>query len=115
MLDEEAYAMLDNMPNAQAALLHIAKRNPNIQTVSNLPPSKEELLAFIADERVRELVGEGLRWFDLRRTAKPLNRPEGQSLRTIQDYDVSKFCYPIPQSEVNVTGLIQNDWTSNLP
>ena len=33
--------------------------------------SQEDLISYIADERLREFAFEGHRWFDLRRTTRP--------------------------------------------
>ncbi|TGE22442.1 RagB/SusD family nutrient uptake outer membrane protein [Hymenobacter aquaticus] len=69
-------------------------------------------LDFILDERARELAGEQLRWFDLKRTNKLVervrkNNPEAGA--SIQDYHKVR---PIPQRQLdavtNKTEFIQN-------
>ncbi|QDA58588.1 RagB/SusD family nutrient uptake outer membrane protein [Hymenobacter jejuensis] len=69
-------------------------------------------LDFILDERARELAGEQLRWFDLKRTNKLVERvrkynPEAGA--NIQDYHTLR---PIPQRQLDA---IQNkaDFTQN--
>lgn len=68
---------------------------------------------FILDERARELAGEQLRWFDLKRTGKLLERtreynPEAGA--NIQDHHVLR---PIPQAQIdaveNAEEFIQNE------
>ena len=58
-------------------------------------------LDFILDERARELAGEQLRWFDLKRTNKLVERvkalnPDGAQF--IQSYHVLR---PIPQTQID--------------
>ncbi len=100
-----------NLGDAQTALLEVARRNHAIQSVSDLPSSKDELLEFIKAERVRELWMEGHRFADLRRWGDIVE------MRTFQPFDISKFCYPIPNREINsAAGVTQTDnWAANLP
>jgi starch-binding outer membrane protein, SusD/RagB family len=67
---------------------------------------------FILDERARELAGEQLRWFDLKRTGKLVERVKlhNKSATTfIQDYHVLR---PIPQKQLdavtNKSTFVQN-------
>lgn len=109
----ECEAKLGNIDNAKQALLYTAKRNTAITTVDDLPGTADELLSFIADERARELCLEGHRWFDARRTGLKLDVVSGNS----KNFDVSKFVYPVPASEINAGfGIVQNaGWEDNLP
>ena len=69
-------------------------------------------LDFILDERARELAGEQLRWFDLKRTGKLLERVKLYNVAAapnIQDYHTVR---PIPQKQIdavtNKTEFVQN-------
>ncbi len=67
-------------------------------------------LDFILDERARELLGEGLRWFDLARTGKLVERVRLHNLEAapnIQDYHIVR---PIPLDQIDRTegGYPQN-------
>ncbi len=55
---------------------------------------------FILDERARELCGEWIRWFDLKRTGKLIERVHlyNPDITQIQDYHVLR---PIPQAEMD--------------
>jgi hypothetical protein len=69
---------------------------------------------FILDERARELCGEQLRWFDLKRTGKLIDRIKTQNLNPdaatfVQTYHLLR---PIPQAQLdavtNKTVFTQN-------
>ncbi|SMG32077.1 Starch-binding associating with outer membrane [Arenibacter troitsensis] len=65
---------------------------------------------FILDERARELIGEGWRWWDLTRTGKLVERTRlhnPSAAPNIQDYHVLR---PIPQEQIDRTlgGYPQN-------
>ena len=67
-------------------------------------------LDFLLDERARELVGEGHRWFDLTRTMTLVERVReynAQAAPNIQDYHTVR---PIPQTQIDRTlgGYPQN-------
>jgi hypothetical protein len=72
--------------------------------------SSDISLDFLLDERGRELVGEGQRWFDLARTGKLIERvrmhnPEGKM--NIQEFHIFR---PIPLEQIDRTegGYKQN-------
>ena len=69
-------------------------------------------LDFILDERAREFAGEQLRWFDLKRTGKLIDRVKSlnpDAAAYIQSFDLVR---PIPQSQIdavsNKTEFTQN-------
>lgn len=68
-------------------------------------------LDYLLDERVRELLGEHDRWFDLKRTGKLIERATAKNI-LVQKYDnlnANHLLRPIPQDEINKTsGLEQN-------
>ncbi len=111
LIKAEAAAQLDKVADAQTALLYTAKRNPAIKAVADLPSTKEDLLKFIAEERVRELFTEGNRFFDLRRT---------EAIATVAgdaNFKAYNSVFPIPVSEINAGFMTQqnDDWKDNLP
>jgi hypothetical protein len=102
---------------AREKLLHVARRNPAITAINQIPSSREGVRQFIREERVRELHAEGHRLYDMRRTGELLNKDEAMSNVTVPivDFDISKLAFPIPQTEINASGIQQNDWANNLP
>jgi hypothetical protein len=69
-------------------------------------------LDFILDERARELSGEQLRWFDLKRTGKLIDRvkalnPDGTNF--IQPFHMVR---PIPQTQLDAVSN-RNEFTQN--
>jgi tetratricopeptide (TPR) repeat protein len=115
----EAHAELDQPDQARTALLHVSRRDPAITTVAHLPSGKDDLIAFIAEERAKELFQEGHRMFDIRRTGQIMSRPGPPETRmAISNWDASKFVYPIPESEFTVPGTKVKqtpNWYSFLP
>lgn len=107
----ECEARSGNIATAQSYLFYTAKRDKDITSASELPDNTADLLAFIADERVREFFGEGHRFFDARRMGLKISGDQ------FSDWDIQKFCFPIPASEINSgSGCQQNTgWEDNLP
>ena len=108
----ECEAQLGNTADAQNALFFTAQRDADITSATDLPSTKNALMDFINDERVRELYQEGFRWYDARRQGLKIT-----VATTSQNFDIAKFVYPIPASEINAGyGTEQNEgWSSNLP
>lgn len=107
----ECEARTGSIAGAQNYLMYTAKRDADITSTADLPSTTEDLLTFIADERVREFFGEGHRFFDARRMGLKI------SADNFQDWDIQKFVFPIPAAEINAGfGCEQNDgWDDNLP
>ena len=58
-------------------------------------------LDFILDERARELCGEQLRWFDLKRTNRLLPRIQAMNPDASQFVKDFHLLRPIPQSQLD--------------
>lgn len=111
-----------DITKAQNALLVVAKRNPSITSVADLPSDKDGLMSFIQEERARELFQEGHRLYDLRRwdvsanlAQKSISYPEIDW--AITDFKISDCVYPIPDDEINAGfGVEQNaGWQNTFP
>jgi starch-binding outer membrane protein, SusD/RagB family len=90
-LDSSAYYL--NVVRTRAAL---PGRTANMQVTA-----AQITMDFILDERARELAGEQLRWFDLKRTGKLVDRVKRlnpDAAPYIQPYHMLR---PIPQSQID--------------
>ncbi|WP_255563311.1 RagB/SusD family nutrient uptake outer membrane protein [Mucilaginibacter sp. 21P] len=73
-----------------------------------------QVLGWVIAERRKELIGRNLRWEDLRRLNQE-NRFSVTLLRSIngQRYELApndkRYAYPIPDMEVKLNGLVQNE------
>lgn len=107
----ECEARNGNINEAQNYLFFTAKRNKDITAPSELPDNTDDLLTFISEERIREFMGEGHRFFDARRMG------ENIQMNGFQPWDIQKFVFPIPAAEINAGfGTQQNaNWSDNLP
>lgn len=79
-----------------------------------LTNSLDEALAFILDERRKELVGRGIRWHDLKR----LNKEEKWKTTLKRDFEgvqyllepnSLRYVLPIPPEEISGSGIEQNN------
>ncbi|MDO5664598.1 MAG: RagB/SusD family nutrient uptake outer membrane protein [Bacteroidia bacterium] len=108
----EAEANLNNITSAVTALYKVAKRDSQYPDAASMSlTTKADVLSFIAKERIREFFAEGHRLFDLKRTGA------GATINGKVNYQISKFAYPIPASEINAGFMPQqnDDWNSLLP
>jgi hypothetical protein len=78
-----------------------AIKEPVDHTSEMLIAPEEVTLDFILDERARELCGEHLRWFDLKRTKKLLERVEkfNPDIHLLKQHH---YLRPIPQTELDL-------------
>jgi hypothetical protein len=68
----------------------------------------QALIDAIALERRKELLGEGHRWFDLKRTTKTINRPNCTNFCTLMPDDRA-WTWPIPLTELNANDNIEQN------
>lgn len=61
----------------------------------------EQLRAEIADERARELIGEGHRWMDLRRTTRPAIVKTYKDRTYTLNANDARYTLPFPQSAID--------------
>lgn len=108
----ETEARAGNIDNARNYLYYTAKRNKDITSAQMLPDSTDELLQYIADERVREFLGEGHRFFDARRMNLKI---ELQNFD--KPFDIANFVFPIPATEISAGFCTQQNegWETRLP
>lgn len=76
--------------------------------------NNDEVLSVVLQERRKELIGSGLRWSDLRRLnldsrfAKTISRQVNENLYTLLPND-KRYVLPIPDNEIQLTGIKQNE------
>lgn len=111
LIRAEARIMMEDLSGAADDINVVRRRAswPGLEGEIEIAP-EEVNLDFLLDERGRELVGEGHRWFDLARTGTLIERvrahnPEGGI--NIQDYHLLR---PIPLEQIDRTngGYKQN-------
>lgn len=107
----EVEARKGNIDAAKNYLMFTARRDKAITSVDQLPGTTDELLQFIANERLKEFFGEGIRLFDARRLGIAIKMDK------FNDWNPSNFVFPIPINEINAGfGVQQNEgWHENLP
>ncbi|GAB2713149.1 membrane protein [Hymenobacter frigidus] len=117
LIAAEAFMYMGNLPQAVAYINTVRERAGAVGRKNLMTITASQLnIDFILDERSRELAGEYMRWHDLVRTGKlvervrakvPLvvNRPNGTygsaAAANIRDFHVLR---PIPQQEIDRTG-----------
>lgn len=123
----EAAANSGSIEDAQEALFTVAQRDSAITDPSQVGTTKEEVLAFLKDERARELFQEGLRLYDLRRWdesasvfAKAWDDTENYDPAAefmYNNYKISNLVLPIPNSEISSGWGVEQtpNWASTKP
>ncbi len=111
----EAYARSDGGETAARELLNKYLTARGLEEVDG-SLAGDELTARILEEKQKEFVGEGVRYYDLKRLGKALKRynADGENSKTIQANDY-KWLFPIPPAEYkyndNIKEADQNpDW-----
>lgn len=88
--------------------LNTIRRNRSISEVGS-DVSGEALIDAILLERRREFPYEGQRFFDLKRRARDIPKPQGNVSRDVLEYENFRVLAPLPQNEVTSNPeLIQN-------
>jgi hypothetical protein len=104
MIAAEAELQLGNKSQSAVYLNVIrtraAKRTPVDQTAAMQVSANDITLDLLLDERAREFAGEHMRWFDLKRTRKLVDRVNrfNPDISAIRDYHVLR---PVPQEELD--------------
>lgn len=108
----ECNIRLDNIQEALTGLYRFVDHRYNVRPNGIDKMDKNELLRFLLDERRKELVFRGLRWFDLRRLTKDESRVD-EIVRNIQGInysitsdEIKTFRFLIPQSVTEQAGIM---------
>lgn len=113
LIAAEAEFNLGNTTQAATHLNVIRSRAAKPGTVAAMQVTPAEVtLDFILDERAREFAGEQIRWFDLKRSGKLLDRVKANNpnASTIQDFHLVR---PIPRTQVDA--VTNNDEFTQNP
>ena len=112
----EAYAGLNQNANASNILNTLRSAR-----ISGYSPdyNDSQVMSEIKEERVRELIGEGFRLWDLKRWGDPVTRGEAQVASLMYDHssmtgtvanaDNIRFLWPIPQAEIDANPNISGE------
>ena len=109
----EAAARLDKLPEARARLLQLMEKRytptgyDNKKNTVNAM-SQTELINEILEERARELIFEGHRWFDLRRTTRPRIQKELGGSIYVLEQDDARYTLRIPQEAIDANPGLMN-------
>ncbi|ADB40761.1 RagB/SusD family nutrient uptake outer membrane protein [Spirosoma linguale] len=113
LIAAEAQMKLGNLQAAADYInvLRTRAAKPGKAAAMQIAPA-QVTLDFILDERARELAGEQIRWFDLKRTGKLLERIRAyapDNAINLQDFQVLR---PIPQTQLDAV-TNKTDFTQN--
>jgi hypothetical protein len=106
------------MQGGAKAVLGLADLNTlRAARINNYVPlvvTGQNLLNAIEAERRRELVGEGHRWFDLKRTSRVIDREDVTLNFTAAQLapDAREWTWPIPQVEIDANSNIRGQQTT---
>jgi hypothetical protein len=113
LMAAEAQFKLGNLPQAVTLINTVRERAALPGKTADMRITAADLsLSFILDERARELAGEQVRWFDLKRTNQLVSRVKANNPEagaSIQDYHTVR---PIPQRQLDAI-LNGNEFTQN--
>jgi hypothetical protein len=102
LIAAEAEMMLGNLTPAAQYVNEVRKRAALPGQTANMTITEAQLsIDFLLDERAREFAGEQMRWFDLKRTGKLVERVRAynpDAAPNIEDYHTVR---PIPQAEID--------------
>ena len=114
LIAAEAFARIGKEEESREYLNSLLSRRISAEFFEPEKVSGEELLEKILLERRKELVGRGMRWVDLRRlnqyeeSKETLEKMVGGELYVL-DPDSKKYVFPIPDEEINFTGIETNE------
>jgi hypothetical protein len=113
LMAAEAQFKLGNLPEAVKLINTVRERAALTGKAADMRITAADLsLSFILDERARELAGEQVRWFDLKRTNQLVSRVKANNPEagaSIQNYHTVR---PIPQRQLDAI-LNGNEFTQN--
>jgi starch-binding outer membrane protein, SusD/RagB family len=113
----ESYILLNQMSNAFADLQHFIKKrydgNPpiNAPTLRSYYGSTNDplnALRYVVEERRKEFMHEGLRWFDIKRFGISVTHVEPSGGQSRLEGDDLRKVLQIPQAAIDVAGLEPN-------
>ncbi len=113
----ESYAQKNQLDLAMADMqLFISKRYegnppltlPLLRAYYGTTNSQLAMLGFILDERRKEFIHEGLRWFDIKRYSIPVEHMLGDGNFITLEADDLRKAIQIPQAAIDVGGLEPN-------
>lgn len=115
LIQAEAYAMSDRLPEAKEILRRFKKARYT-DGVFTLPDQKEDLLKDIYRERRKEFLIEGdLAWLDMKRLGVKMERTIADVTYTLDGEGDYRYAFPIPLSEINYNKYIRQNpgWIIN--
>lgn len=102
LIAAEAYMNLNNKVEAVKYINKVRERAAKPGRIEEMKVTEDDItLDFILDERARELAGEQLRWFDLKRTGKLIERVKKMNPDAAPYIKPYHMVRPIPQTQID--------------
>ncbi|MEB2778593.1 RagB/SusD family nutrient uptake outer membrane protein [Algoriphagus sp. D3-2-R+10] len=114
LLAAEGLVRTDREEEALEIMGSFLSRRMQVGITPDIPETGKDLLGRILEEREKELVGRGLRYSDLRRLnqepefSKTIKRTMAGEMITLEP-ESNKYVFPIPQEEIQLSGIVQNE------
>ena len=119
LIAAEAYAQAGNLQRA-AYYLNALESNRIADYDEQTFASKDAIMSEIMDERLREMIGEGTRMFDIKRWHIAMERgvpqqedlcllPGASTTGLVRPADSDRMTWPIPQNEIDLTDAIKQN------